>query len=250
MTTVTDQTQARLSQNLAAVQQQMALACQRVGRPLDAVTLVAVTKSVPVPVIQALYDLGLRDFGESRPQQLVARAAALPADVRWHLIGHLQRNKIGLVLPVVQTIHSVDSLRLWTALQSAITSDRQRAMPPRLLLEVNVSGEASKDGWLPNDLRAAWTELSHAAVPPAGLMTMAPLSSDDAVVRPVFLGLRQLRDELVALSPAPLTQLSMGMTGDYVLGIEAGATLVRVGTGLFAGLTDDGPEPRTQSSPV
>ncbi|HUQ72936.1 MAG TPA: YggS family pyridoxal phosphate-dependent enzyme [Planctomycetaceae bacterium] len=215
--------------NLAAIHACIADACQQAGRPADAVQLVAVTKYAEMESIRALYDLGHRDFGESRPQQLVERAKQLPDDVRWHLIGHLQRNKAALVLPYVSLIHSVDSLRLIEQL------DRDAArlnLSPRVLLEVNVSGEASKDGFDPDALRAAWPQLqSHVRI--TGLMTMAPQTDDPAAARPVFARLRALRDEL-ATDALPLPDLSMGMSGDYPAAIAEGATIVRVGSAVFA----------------
>ncbi|OYW20369.1 MAG: YggS family pyridoxal phosphate enzyme [Planctomycetales bacterium 12-60-4] len=198
-------------------------------------TLVAVTKYAELDWVRGLYDLGLRDFGESRPQQLVERAAQLPADIRWHLIGHLQRNKAAMVLPHVTWLHSVDSVRLARQIS---TDAGKLSLSARVLLEVNVSGEEAKDGFAPQDLRSAWGELRtlpHVQVD--GLMTMAPLSEDVETSRPVFRALKQLGEELqqVPGSP-PLPQLSMGMSGDFEVGIEEGATLVRIGSALFEGL--------------
>lgn len=228
---------AQLARNLASVQQRLAAACERTGRAADEVTLVAVTKYADMQWVRGLYELGVRDFGESRPQQLVSRANELPGDVRWHLIGHLQRNKAALVLPVACLIHSVDSLRLAQQLQR----DAEKLQrPARVLIEVNVSGEASKDGFDPADLRRNWLELMRCAhLDIDGLMTMAPLDDDPAAARPVFERLRQLRDELAALPDSPpLPQLSMGMSGDFEVGIETGATIVRVGSLLFENLNE------------
>ncbi|MBI1344718.1 YggS family pyridoxal phosphate-dependent enzyme [bacterium] len=229
-----------LQKHLSEVHARMQAACARANRSPGDITLVAVTKYTDLASIRGLYDLGVRDFGESRPQQLAARAAELPADIRWHLIGHLQRNKAAIVLPVTSLIHSVDSLRLARQLQAdALKQQRTIAC----LLEVNVSGEVSKDGWSPDDLRAAWSELvtmSHIEF--RGLMTMAPLEGDPEAARPVFHGLRNLRDELIALQPEQtLPELSMGMSGDFEVGIEEGATLVRVGSALFEELPDQQP---------
>jgi len=221
-----------LQQNLCGVQARMHAACARAGRSPNDITLVAVTKYAELDAVRGLYDLGVRDFGESRPQQLVARAAELPGDIRWHLIGHLQRNKAATVIPVTALIHSVDSLRLARQLQDDALK-QHRAVS--CLLEVNVSGEASKDGWSPDDLRKAWSDLvKFSQIQFRGLMTMAPLDADPEMSRPVFQRLRELRDELVALQPDfPLPELSLGMSTDFEVGIEEGATLVRVGSALF-----------------
>lgn len=225
----------RLAANLDAVRQRIAAACGQCGRSADEVTLVAVTKYAELDWVRSLYDLGLRDFGESRPQQLVERAGEFPADVRWHLIGHLQRNKAALVLPRAAWIHSVDSVRLARQISSAAGKLNLSA---RVLLEVNVSGEEAKDGFVPNDLRAGWTDLlSLPQLQIAGLMTMAPLSEDIESCRSVFRALRNLRDELQQSPRSPeLPHLSMGMSGDFEVGIEEGATMIRVGSALFEGL--------------
>jgi pyridoxal phosphate enzyme (YggS family) len=217
----------------------MAAACHRVGREPASVTLVAVTKSARPDWIPALVDIGQTDLAENRPQQLVERAAQIEGPVHWHLIGHLQRNKARQILPLVSLIHSVDSLRLLTTLdQLAAGKDLQ----PRVLLEVNVSGEASKDGFRAIELLAAWDQIiacHHVRV--EGLMTMAPLSERPDDARPTFAGLRELRDQLRTRSPAgvSLPHLSMGMSGDFEIAIEEGATLVRIGSALFEGLKEE-----------
>jgi PLP dependent protein len=225
-----------LSKNLYEVRERMSAACARVGRALDEVTLIAVTKYAALDWVRGLIELGVTDLGESRPQQLVARAEQLPAHVRWHQIGHLQRNKADILLPVVDRIHSVDSLRLIEHLaKSAIKLGRI----PRILLEVNVSGESSKDGFIVDELLAAWPQiLEHGSLAIDGLMTMAPLADDPETARSVFRGLRELRDRLREASGGrcQLPELSMGMSGDFEIGIEEGATLIRVGSRLFEGL--------------
>jgi hypothetical protein len=223
-----------IARNLAAVRERIASACARTGRDPNSVRLVAVTKSADLEAIRALIELGEVDLGENRPQQLAHRAAALPNHVRWHLIGHLQRNKIDLVLPIVQLIHSVDSLRLLRSLAERSAKGDRR---PQLLLEVNVSGEQTKGGFSPAELAAAWDEIrTLAAGRVVGLMTMAPLSDDPNVIRPVFRGLRKLRDQLVdrAGGDVLLPELSMGMSGDFEIAVEEGATIVRIGSRLFA----------------
>jgi hypothetical protein len=225
-----------LRRNLAQLLGRARAAAERAGRLPDEVTIVAVTKSAPLEAVRTLYELGWRDFGESRPQQLQQRAAQLPIDVRWHLIGHLQRNKAGSACRIAHWIHSVDSWRLLERIAALLPSD---APAPKLLLEVNVSGEASKDGFAPQDLLEHWPRLLVPGSPlPCGLMTMAPLSEAPETVRPVFRGLRELRDELRERSAGQLTlpHLSMGMSGDFEIAIEEGATLIRVGSLLFEGV--------------
>lgn len=236
---------SKLTENLSRVRDRIAIACDRAGRQPGDVTLVAVTKYADLDWVRALVDLGVTDLGESRPQQLVSRAAQLPSHVRWHLIGHLQRNKVDSILPVATWIHSVDSERLLEALGKALQKRQQTdganhaISRPRMLLEVNVSGEGSKDGFDPVDLLALWpTICERTPVSIHGLMTMAPLADSVEAARPFFRALREFRDRLIEASGGrhPLPQLSMGMSGDFEVGIEEGATLVRVGSSLFTGL--------------
>ncbi len=223
-----------LADNLKRVRSEIAAACLRVGRSPAEVKLVAVTKYAELAAVRHLVDLGILDLGESRPQQLTERADQLPAEIHWHFIGHLQRNKVKPVLPRAVLIHSVDSLKLLERISNIAD---ELSLRPRVLLEVNVSGEASKDGIALEELRLQWNAFQ--AVPHveiAGLMTMAPLTDDPEAARPVFRQLRILRDELAAQA-APhvrLTELSMGMSGDFPIAIEEGATLVRIGSRLFA----------------
>lgn len=223
----------RIRQNLARVRVRMDEAGRRAGRDPAEVTLIAVTKYASEAAVRALYDLGHRDFGESRPLQMASRAEHFPDDVRWHLIGHLQRNKANRVAPCVCRIHSVDSLRLLQRLDEIAIEEQRRVS---ILLEVNVSGEASKDGYTPNALLMEWPQFASAKqLDIVGLMTMAPLTADSAGVRAVFRGLRRLRDELAERGPWPLPELSMGMSGDYEIAIEEGATHIRIGSALFEG---------------
>lgn len=227
----------RLSQNLNEVQSRIAEACLRSGRDPQSVRLIAVTKSARVEWVRDLVELGQVDLAENRPQQLVQRVAELPGAVRWHMIGHLQRNKVELVWPAVQYIHAVDSLRLWQRVVEVAAKSNVAA--PQILFEVNISGEASKGGFDPVELIAAWPEIQQIKTPQiVGLMTMAPLTSDTNIIRSVFRGLRELRVRLSELSEGayPLPELSMGMSGDYEIAVEEGATMVRVGSRLFEGL--------------
>ena len=233
---MTEPVTSLLADNLCRIRERMEAACVRAGRSGGDVTLVAVTKYAELDWVRALVGLGVTDLGESRPQQLVSRAGLLPPDVRWHLIGHLQRNKVESILPAVDRIHSVDSVRLIEAIN---TGARKLGLRPRLMLEVNVSGEPSKDGFDPADLLSAWPAICHLeSIAVGGLMTMAPLGDHVEAARPVFRALRELRDRLVDASGGAslLPDLSMGMSGDFEIGIEEGATLVRVGSGLFEGL--------------
>lgn len=214
----------------------MAAACRRAGRDTAGVTLIAVTKMARLEWIQGLVVLGQIELAENRPQQLAERATQITGHQRWHLIGHLQRNKARRTLPLVSMIHSVDSLRLLTTLDQLAA---ELNLQPRVLLEVNVSGEASKDGFRREELLAAWDQvLACRNVGVEGLMTMAPLSDNPNDARPTFVALRGLRDELRSRSPAAvaLPHLSMGMSGDFEIAIEEGATFVRVGSALFEGL--------------
>lgn len=225
----------RLADNLQQVTAEIAAACVRAGRSPNEVTLVAVTKYAQLAWVRQLVELGVHDLAENRPQQFAERAAQLPAEIRWHLIGHLQRNKVKSVVPRTTLIHSVDSLRLLERISEVAA---ERTLLPQVLLEVNVSGETAKDGLPAAELKAQWDVLQ--AVPHvqiAGLMTMAPLTDDPEAARPVFRALRELRDELArrAAPQTRLTELSMGMSGDFGVAIEE-VTLVRIGSRLFEGL--------------
>jgi hypothetical protein len=229
--------QAVLSDRLAAVEDRLGAACRRSGRDRAAVRLVAVTKSASVEAAALLPELGVLDLGESRPQELWRKAAALPAAVRWHLIGHLQRNKVERSVPLVHLIHSVDSLRLLAALEEEA---KRRRQPLALLLEINASREPNKHGFTPEavpDLARHLAALAHIRI--LGLMTMAALEDNPERARPNFAAVRQLRDRLRAdLGPAqPLDELSMGMTNDFEIAVEEGATLVRIGSALFEGIS-------------
>lgn len=230
-------TAKRISDNLDSVVRRMAAACERASRDPADVTLVAVTKYAAPEWVRELVALGVTELGESRPQQLLQRAEWFPpAAVRWHLVGHLQRNKARRVLPVATLIHSVDSLRLMQTLDRLAG---ETGIAPRVLLEVNVSGEEAKHGFEPSRLEAEFDAvLACRRVRVEGLMTMAPYSDEPEDARPTFRGLRALRERLrESVSDAPpLTELSMGMSGDFEVGVEEGATLVRVGSLLFEGL--------------
>jgi len=232
-----------LEANLRSVQERIATAARRSGRDPAEITLVAVTKTQSPAVIHAAYDLGLRHFGENRVEEAEVKVGNLPHDIIWHMIGHIQSRKAKRVMPLFHIIHSVDSVKLARRLDRQ-SADRSDPLP--VLLECNVSGEASKYGfaaerWAEDSAQrerflAAVKEI--AALPNLqiqGLMTMAPIVTDPEQARPVFVRLRQLRDELAASFPkTDWHHLSMGMTDDYEVAIEEGATLVRVGRAIFA----------------
>ncbi len=222
-----------LRQRLAAVEERIAAACHRAGRRRDELTLIAVTKTVSPEVAALLPNLGVLDLGESRPQELWRKAAALPSSVRWHLIGHLQRNKIERTLPLVHCVHSVDSERLWQALDADAL---RRGTTLDVLLEVNASGEASKQGFSPpHTCAVAATLVALQRVRVVGLMTMAAYDENPEHCRHTFATLRTLRDEIRPLvgTRHTLEHLSMGMSNDFEIAIEEGATMIRLGSVLF-----------------
>ena len=228
----------QLVENLQSARARIAAACQRVGRSAADVQLVAVTKYTPLGTVKELVDLGHLALGENRPQQLVQRKEQLANEVHWHLIGQLQRNKVRQVLPAVSLIHSVDSFKLLRHIDR-IAGELELAA--KVLVQVNVSGEESKSGFSVADLKASWgkfTGLNHLRV--TGLMTMAPHTDDEELIRSTFRGLRHLRDDLNSQTDSDeLRELSMGMSGDFEIAIEEGATLVRLGSILFQGCDAD-----------
>ncbi|QDT81189.1 Pyridoxal phosphate homeostasis protein [Gimesia maris] len=225
-----------LHKNLTGIQNRIQAACIRAQRAPESVTLIGVTKYARLEWASELIKLGCRDLAESRTQQLAERAELLPPDLHWHFIGPLQRNKVRRTIQYSWLIHSVDSERLLKTIDRVAGESKQN---PRILIEVNLSGEANKKGFQKTELLRLWPSLcrtSHAQI--SGLMTMAPHVDDPELARPVFRELSELRDSLQAISPEQirLQELSMGMSGDFEVGIEEGATLVRVGSALFEGL--------------
>ena len=227
----------RIRENLARVRHRIAEAAARSGRGPDEVRLVAVTKSVGEPVIRALVDAGCRLLGENRPQQLWQKAAGL-ADlpIDWHMIGHLQRNKVRRTLPLVRMLQSADSPALVEAVDRS-AGELSLRLP--ILLEVNVSGETAKHGFAPEAVEPFLEELGRREhVEVRGLMCMAGLEGGLDAARRDFAALCQLRDRLRANCPerVGLDELSMGMSGDFEVAIREGATIVRVGSALFEGI--------------
>jgi len=222
---------SQISDNLINIHSRMQDATHRVGRQVSDVRLVAVSKTYPPSVIQEAWNAGQHVFGENRVQDALPKIAELPAEAEWHFIGHLQSNKIRKALPAFTLIHGVDNLEL---AQQINRIAGEMGLTANILLEINVSGEASKFGFSPTDLRQNLEDLL--CLPNIrinGLMTMAPYSEDPETARPVFSKLRMLRDELSTKSGHALQELSMGMSGDFEVGIEEGATIVRIGSSIF-----------------
>jgi pyridoxal phosphate enzyme (YggS family) len=220
-----------LAFNLAEIRQRMDAACHRAGRAPESVTLLAVSKTHPPAAIEAAAAAGLRFFGESKIQEARAKIPLCPGNLRWHFIGHLQSNKCREAVQLFSMIQGVDSLAL---AQEINKRAEQAAKNMPVLLEVNVAGEASKFGYRPGQLLADWPELNALSrLEIHGLMTVPPYVTDPEKARPHFRRLRALKAQCEELLGAPLPHLSMGMSGDYEVAIEEGATIVRIGTSLF-----------------
>ena len=220
-----------LAANLETIRQRIRTACERAGRNPDSVTMLAVTKMQPPEVVQAAAKLGLILFGENKVQEAKAKMPLCPGNLRWHMIGHLQSNKCRDAVELFKMIQSVDSLSL---AQEINTRAEQAARTLPVLLEVNVAGEASKFGYRPEQLLAELKELN--ALPRIeihGLMTVPPWSPEAEKARPHFRRLREIKVQCEQILGAPLPHLSMGMSGDFEIAIEEGATMVRIGTELF-----------------
>lgn len=222
-----------VSENYKEVEERVRKACERAGRAREEVTLIAVSKTKPVEDIRELIELSVVDFGENKVQEMCAKQEEIPEPLHWHLIGHLQRNKVKYIAKSAYLIHSVDSLRLAEEIQKE-AAKAERICP--VLIEVNIGDEESKSG-VPYE-EAEELVRAAAALPNVevkGLMCIAPIAAEAEENRGYFRKMRQLRDRLkeLKLPGAPMTELSMGMTGDFEVAIEEGATLVRVGTAIF-----------------
>jgi PLP dependent protein len=220
-----------IAENLARVREQIAHAAAKAGSVADGIALVAITKTHPAEKVHEAIEAGQTLFGESRVQEARAKIPELPSNMRWHFVGHLQKNKIRHALPLFEMIHSVDSLALAQDINRIANED---GLHPRVLLEVNMAGEGSKFGFSAEKLRDQMEELL--ALPRLsilGLMTIPPLAEEAEHSRKYFVQLRELRDRLQTEFRVDLAQLSMGMTQDFPVAIEEGATLVRVGTAIF-----------------
>jgi len=226
--------QEHIASNIAAVRASIKEAAERVGRHSEEITLIAVSKTKPVTLVEMAYHAGITDFGENRVQEALPKISAFrPQGLRWHMIGRLQSNKARKVVSLFDTVHSIDSLHLAQALNRSIEVEQRKRLP--VLLEVNVAAEQSKAGITPAEVPALAHQIAQLPyLELQGLMTVAPHVDDPEDVRSVFRALRLLRDRLRDEVPDCTWQhLSMGMTNDYCIAIEEGATIVRVGRAIF-----------------
>lgn len=222
-----------IKDNIHIVKTNIAAACKQSNRSEKDVTLIAVSKTKPVPMLEECYNAGIRDFGENKVQELLEKYETLPRDIRWHMIGHLQTNKVKYIIDKVYLIHSVDSLHLAQEISKQATKHNLTA---KILIEVNIAREASKYGVLPEDATELIRQISLLpGIEILGLMTVAPYVENPEDNRQYFVKLRQLCVDIEQknIDNMSINVLSMGMTGDYQVAIEEGATYVRVGTGIF-----------------
>jgi pyridoxal phosphate enzyme (YggS family) len=222
---------ASIAENLERVRERIAVAARKSNRSVDDVELVAISKTHDAEKVCEAIEAGQTLFGESRVQEARVKIPELPSNLRWHFVGHLQKNKIRHALPLFELIHSVDSLALAQDINRIAEED---GLHPRVLLEVNVAGEGSKFGFTPEKLREDLENLL--ALPRLsilGLMTIPPIAEEAEASRKYFVQLRELRDQFQTEFHVDLAQLSMGMTQDFGVAVEEGATLVRVGTAIF-----------------
>ena len=222
-----------LKENYEEVQKKITEACKRAGRNREEVTLIAVSKTKPVEMLSEIYDLGERNFGENKVQELTEKEEVLPKDIHWHMIGHLQRNKVKYIIDKVAMIHSVDSLRLAQTIEQE-AAKKDLVMP--ILLEVNVAEEESKFGLATNEVLPLLEKISiFSHIKVMGLMTIAPFVKNPEENREVFRTLKKLSVDINAknINNVNMSVLSMGMTGDYQVAVQEGSTMVRVGTGIF-----------------
>lgn len=222
-----------LRENLSLVEENIKLACEKCGRNCEEVTLVAVSKTKPVSMLQEVYNCGIRTFGENKVQELCEKEEVLPKDIRWHMIGHLQTNKVKYLMGKTSLIHSVDSLKLATEIEKQAAKHN---LIVDILVEVNIAEEASKFGIKKEETISLVKEiakLSHLKI--CGLMTIAPYVKDPEENRLYFRQIKELSVDIdnQNIDNVCMNVLSMGMTGDYMVAIEEGATIVRVGTGIF-----------------
>lgn len=223
-----------IKEQLAQVEENIQSACKRAGRDRSEVTLIAVSKTKPVQMLQEAYDAGARNFGENKVQEMTDKMPQLPGDIHWHMIGHLQRNKVKYIIGRTTLIHSVDTYRL--AEEINIQALKKNLMIP-ILIEVNIANEASKFGVRAQDTLQLVTEIASTLknIRIKGLMTIAPYVKNPEENREYFRKIKDLSVDIAAqnIDNVSMDILSMGMTGDYTVAIEEGATMVRVGTGIF-----------------
>lgn len=222
-----------LADNLKQVEENIQKACKKAGRNREDVTLIAVSKTKPVSMLSEIYNCGIRDFGENKVQEICEKRDLLPADIKWHMIGHLQRNKVKYIIKDTALIHSVDSYRL--AEEINIQAKKINRIVP-ILIEVNIAGEASKFGIAKEEALQLTEEIAGLNnIKVQGLMTIAPYVENPEENRIYFKKIRELSVDIAKenIDNVFMDILSMGMTGDYMVAIEEGATIVRVGTGIF-----------------
>ncbi len=222
-----------IRENIKAVEKTIAVTCREVGRDVQEVTLIAVSKTKPVEMLQEAYAYGCRDFGENKVQELIEKFEEMPKDIRWHMIGHLQRNKVKYIVDKVYLIHSVDSLRLAEEIsKEAVKKD----VCVKILVEVNVANEETKFGTTCDEVKQLVYDIAKLPnIRVKGLMTIAPFVENAEENRPIFSKLRKIAVDIMKenIDNIDMEILSMGMTGDYTVAISEGATCVRVGTGIF-----------------
>lgn len=223
----------KIRENLGYVRNEIRMACERSNRDIDSVRLIAVSKTKPVEMLQAAYDDGCRDFGENKVQELVDKYDTLPKDIRWHMIGHLQRNKVKYIVDKVYLIHSVDSFRLAEEISKEAI---KKNVTVNILIEVNIANEETKFGSSKDEVISLIKDIAKLPnINIKGLMTIAPIAEKPEENRQYFNQLHKLLVDINAqnIDNISMDILSMGMTGDYTVAIEEGATYVRVGTGIF-----------------
>ena len=222
-----------LSENLCEIEQRITFSCETAGRKRDDVLLIAVSKTKPISLLEEAYACGIRDFGENRVQELTQKAESMPDDIRWHMIGHLQKNKVKAAVRHAYMIHSVDSLVLAETISAEAVKQSKSI---NILLEVNIAGEESKFGYSPSEVL---TDISAIAALPnlkiKGLMTIAPFTEIAESNRDYFRQLKELAVDITNknIDNVDMEVLSMGMSGDFQVAIEEGATMIRVGTSVF-----------------
>ena len=224
---------AMLKENLLEVQNNIKKACDKVGRDVSEVTLIAVSKTKPVDMLMEVYDAGMRTFGENKVQEMMDKEAVMPQDIKWHMIGHLQRNKVKYLMGKVTLIHSVDSFRL---AEEISTQSVKHGVYTDVLVEINIAEEESKFGISKEETIQLITDISKLPnIRIQGLMTIAPFVDDPEDNRKYFKQIKELSVDIKNknIDNVSMGILSMGMTGDYMVAIEEGATMVRVGTGIF-----------------
>ncbi|MDE7205464.1 MAG: YggS family pyridoxal phosphate-dependent enzyme [Lachnospiraceae bacterium] len=222
-----------IQENIKFVESIINAECRKAGRKREEVTLIAVSKTKPVEMLMEAYEYGCRDFGENKVQELLDKYEVMPKDIRWHMIGHLQRNKVKYIVDKVYMIHSVDSLRLAEEISKEAV---KKNVCVNILVEVNVANEETKFGTTCGEVKQLVQDIAKLPnICVKGLMTIAPFVEDAEKNRPIFSKLRKIAVDITSenIDNITMENLSMGMTGDYAVAVSEGATCVRVGTGIF-----------------